>query len=251
LEHSPGLSPAGVGGWKSAPPDLCRTRARMGSSSSDLTLPTLECLTGAGRAACTGGSVLFSDGFEADPVGAAPRASPAGIPADDRVTSSGSVAVVSLSSFGGKASRVARAVTLTRMEAIFGRGAQSSGSYCLSFRGVTETGNAAFTISPVSAGGKAAWRLHISAGGASLVSGQGEQTIRGSLALAGPLRIRSEMDLGRFNLAVEGTTVATSLPFLDSDFTTPERVRFAYGPMLLEGYQARYVVDDVVGRRAN
>jgi hypothetical protein len=52
-------------------------------------------------------------------------------------------------------------------------------------------------------------------------------------------------------LSIDGATVASGLPLLSPDFTIPERLRFNYIQMLLEGYPGQYVVDDIRVRRIN
>jgi hypothetical protein len=74
-----------------------------------------------------------------------------------------------------------------------------------------------------------------------------------SILAAPPHRFRSEVDLdaGVFNLSIDDVVVAAGLPFLNSDFTAPERLRFDYIPAVLEAFPGTYVVDDIVVRKTN
>jgi hypothetical protein len=58
-------------------------------------------------------------------------------------------------------------------------------------------------------------------------------------------------DAGRFNLAVDGETVVSGLPFLDAGFTAPARLRFQYPASILEAFPGAYVVDEIQIRKTD
>jgi hypothetical protein len=245
-----GFPPGGIGGWRVSPPDLCATCTQQPPGPvGEPPAVTLEC-SPPPMQACTAGVALFSDNFEADTIGAQPRTSPAGLPTDDSVSVAGDIVVVS--ALTGKAARVTRAVVESHLDAVVGSGASPHGSYCVSFQGLA-AGDVSATLSLLSSGGQPAWRLQTGPGGSSLVSGGPPVSLSAFLPAGTPHRLQfaSDLDAARFNLAINGETVATSLPFLDAGFTAPARLRFEYIPMIVEGFPGNYTVDDIQIRKTN
>ena len=247
----PGPFPRRLGGWRQIPRDFCEA-CRSGLGGEALLPVTIECLTAGESAPCAQGSLLLQADFESDTAGAPPAAAPSGPPSDDAIATTGSVHVVSPDPWGTKAVRLERASTETRLDGVLGAGAASTGSYCLSFRGLAEVVEASVGIALLDAGGRTAWHLTIGPSGSYLSSGLVASPL--ALALTGQphqLRFELDLDLGRFNVFVDGTLAAWGQELLDADFATPERARMGYLPMILEGFAGAYVVDDVVVRRTH
>jgi hypothetical protein len=246
-----GLFPRRLGGWRQIPRDLCSACAT-GLGSTDLWPLTIDCVTAGESSSCSQGSILLHDDFEADTRGSSPGASPRGTPPDDAIAATGNVKVVFPAPWDTQAVRLERSVVETGLDGILGAGAASTGSYCLSFRGFAEETEAGIRISLLDAQGRAAWHLAIGPSGSHLSSGSGAGPLDLSLS-AGPheFRFDIDLDLGRFNLFVDDTLVALGLELLSADFTTPERIRMDYIPMIVEGFPGAYVMDDVVVRRTH
>jgi hypothetical protein len=242
------------GGWTTVPQDLCAECTRPHPGGDPPAPPTLSCLT-LDTGACSAGTPLFADDFTADAPGSAPSTSPPGPPADDSLAYQGSVSVASVPAFGGNAVRIARSVAAdSRLDAVLGAGATDSGVYCISFRGQTEIADTSIDIGLRAPNGSEAWHLRLGGSGSTFVSGgAGTWDLAPYLPSGAPHRFRIALDLsaGLMTLSIDGATVASGLPLLSPDFTIPERLRFNYIQMLLEGYPGQYVVDDIRVRRIN
>jgi hypothetical protein len=255
-EYGPGLFDSGpfprrLGGWRQIPRDFCAA-CTSGLGAAALLPLTIECVTARESASCSQGSELLHADFEADTPGASPGVSPPGTPVDDAIAAAGSVQVVSPDPWGTRAVRLERSSVEARLDGILGAGAASSGSYCMSFRGFAEAVEASIGITLLDAAGRAAWHLTIGPSGSHLASGSVASPLDLSLS-AEPHQFRFELDLdlGRFNVFVDGTLAASGLELLDAGFAVPQRIHMDYVPMILEGFAGAYVVDDLVVRRTH
>jgi hypothetical protein len=248
----PGSLTGWLGGWRQIPRDLCAA-CTGGLGGPNLEPPTLECVTvGEPGGSCSQGSLLLQDEFDADTPGAPPAASPPGAPPDDAVAATGSVHVVSPAPWGGKAVRIERSTQQTRLDGILGDGAASSGSYCLHFRGEAEAAESSISIALLDAQGRRAWGLTIGPSGSHVSSG----SVGGPLDLSAgagshQFRFETDLDLGRFDVFVDGTLKGSGLELSDADFAAPERIRFEYVPMIVEGFAGACLIDDLVVRRTH
>ena len=246
-----GVAPGGIGGWTTPPGDICATCTMTGRWTADFTLPTIQCVSRAGDPGCSGATVLFNDNFEADTVGAIPT-TPAGAPPDDSVATTGSVLVTNSAALGSKAAHLARGgLAGVNFNAVLGSGATTTGTYCITFRVAIEAGAAALDMSLRSVTGQVAWNLYLGDDGWQLYAGGTPINLPGSLVGSAAHRVRFDVDLNirRFNLVIDGTTIAAGVPFQNSAFATPALVRFHYYPTYLEALPGRADVDDVQVRR--
>jgi hypothetical protein len=237
-----GISPSlELGGWTTIPQDLCRTCTRGGT----LGLPIVSFVCPQPPTpACDGGTVLFSDNFDMDTVGAPPATSPAGPPSGDAASSTGDVTVVTTTS---RAVRIKRGdAQPSSFEGALAPGATSTGTYCITFSGQATVS----TFSPVvvsfnDASGAPAWQLIINNDQAELMTGNGSVALSGNFAQKHDIRFSVHLDVRTFDMYLNGNQVASGLALLDSSFGVPATIRFDVGQCILECFTTEYVVDDI------
>lgn len=230
-----------LGGWSRIPQDLCGACTRAGNGPGEL--PTLSFVCPAAPTpACQQGEVLFNDDFEADTIGSAPAASPAGPPPGDAVSVSGDVTVVAASS---KAARLRRGNSHAQFDGAFDSGATASGSYCVKFTG--QAGDnmrepVLFTFN--AANGARAWQLTIDSDAAKLTGGGVDFNLARDFTVPRDFRFDVDLDLMQFDMFVDGVQVVSNMAFLDTTFDVPSELRFELGQCILECFSAEYTVDN-------
>lgn len=238
-----GAPPVDLGGWDVIPRDLCERCTRPTAVPPDLGTPVLECLSPPG-AACSDGQVLFNGDFEADTVGNPPSTSPAGAPPGDSLAVSGDVAVVSSTS---NAVRLARGNIPAVLEAVLDTGATNTGSYCIRFAGqAMGTARAPAVITFLSTNGSEAWRLVVDEDSAELTSGAMFRFVElDDFSTPHRFRFDMDLDLGTFDMFIDGNSVVSGLPLLNLSFDVPEKLQFSMGICILECFESTWTVDDI------
>lgn len=238
-----GMTPSlELGGWNPIPRDLCETCTRPRGTSDELPTLSLVCPT-APTPECDGGQVLFNDTFEADTVGNAPLAAPAGPPPGDALTVSGDVTVVNAAS---QAARLKRGNLPAVLGGILDTGATDTGSYCVKFTGQAGVDMHDPVVMKFNAtNGAPAWQLMIDDDNAVLTSGGVNFVLLRDFTAAHNFRFDVDLDVQQFDMFVDSNPVVSNMPLLDTTFDVPSDVRFETGQCILECFPADYTVDDV------
>lgn len=58
-------------------------------------------------------------------------------------------------------------------------------------------------------------------------------------------RFDLDLDLGVFDMFIDGNAVASGLPLLDSSFDVPEKLQFTMGICILECFESTWTADDI------
>jgi hypothetical protein len=135
-----------------------------------------------------------------------------------------------------------------------GAGATASGAYCVNFTvSATDLQDASARISFESAAGAKAFQLIVGYDQAELVSGNPSSLLPGDFSTGNrhTFRFDIDLDLQRFDVFLNGSRVHSGLPFVDPGFDVPTGLRFKYIPCILECFQGRILVDDIVIRKTN
>jgi hypothetical protein len=129
-------------------------------------------------------------------------------------------------------------------------GPHASGKYSIRYKAYSGNVNSepTLTTSVKSSDGKTAFKLILGGANFKLTSGDGIETLLAgySANVVHSLEISIDMDSNKFGIDINGTSVASGKPFLDSGFNDLRLLRFEYPEPLLEGFPGYYVMDLII-----
>jgi len=196
---------------------------------------------------------ILKANLEADAVGSRPSLSPAGAPDGDQLIlqgSAGSIVVIQSGMLESKAVKLDRtsAPPATVFDGIPADGPHRSGSYDACFRAYPLADQAPLNISIQSNTNKRAFLVVYKNGQYEVINGNGKDSLPGTYP---SLQVHAFcfgifMNERTFSVSVDGEWKIIQRPFLDSEFSEIQLMRFEYFPAVLEAFPGVYVIDDLI-----